>query len=49
VEARCEVAYPQLVGPFWVKGAGHFLCWEKPKVVNSAVRTFCADLLAAAR
>jgi pimeloyl-ACP methyl ester carboxylesterase len=46
IEARCEVAYPQLVGPFWIKDAGHFLCWEKPRVVNGAVRAFCADLLA---
>jgi pimeloyl-ACP methyl ester carboxylesterase len=46
VEERCAVAYPDLVGPFWVKGAGHFLCWEKPTLVNRAVQTFCADLLA---
>ncbi|GAA1987889.1 alpha/beta hydrolase [Catenulispora subtropica] len=45
-EARCEVAYPRLVGPFWIRGAGHFLGWEKPKVVVGAVRSFCADLLA---
>lgn len=45
IEARCEVAYPRLVGPFWIKGAGHFLAWEKPRVVNGAIRSFCADLL----
>jgi pimeloyl-ACP methyl ester carboxylesterase len=46
VEERCAVAYPELVGPFWIKNAGHFLCWEKPSLVNRAVRSFCADLLA---
>ncbi|MFI1093778.1 alpha/beta fold hydrolase [Streptomyces sp. NPDC020917] len=46
VEAKCEVAYPQLVGPFWIKGAGHFLSWEKPDTVIRALRGFCADLLA---
>jgi pimeloyl-ACP methyl ester carboxylesterase len=46
IEAKCEVAYPRLVGPFWIKDAGHFLCWEKPRVVNGAVRAFCGDLLA---
>lgn len=48
VEAKLEVAYPQLVGPFWIKGAGHFLCWEKPRLVNGAIRSFCSDLLAEA-
>jgi pimeloyl-ACP methyl ester carboxylesterase len=45
IEARCEVAYPRLVGPFWIRDAGHFLAWEKPRVVTGAVRSFCADLL----
>ena len=46
VEAKCEVAYPDLVGPFWIKGAGHFLSWEKPDAVTRAIRGFSADLLA---
>lgn len=45
IEERCALAYPDLVGPYWIKGAGHFLCWEKPKLVNRAVRSFCADRL----
>ncbi|MER5426554.1 alpha/beta fold hydrolase [Streptosporangium roseum] len=46
VAERCAVAYPQVVGPFWVPGAGHFMPWEKPTVVNRAIRAFCGDLLA---
>ncbi|GAA0582640.1 alpha/beta hydrolase [Kribbella sandramycini] len=45
VEARCALAFPGAVGPFWVKGAGHFLPWERPETVNRAVRAFCGDLL----
>jgi pimeloyl-ACP methyl ester carboxylesterase len=45
VAERCAVAFPQLVGPFWVPGAGHFMPWEKPEVVAGAVRSFCGDLL----
>ncbi|APU16487.1 MULTISPECIES: alpha/beta fold hydrolase [Actinoalloteichus] len=46
IEARCAIAYPQAVGPFWVSGAGHFMPWEKPAVVHRAIRSFCGDLLA---
>jgi pimeloyl-ACP methyl ester carboxylesterase len=45
VEERCLAAFPNAVGPFWVKGAGHFLPWERPVQVNCAVRAFCGDLL----
>ncbi|TDW83359.1 pimeloyl-ACP methyl ester carboxylesterase [Kribbella sp. VKM Ac-2566] len=45
VEQRCAIAYPEAVGPFWVKGAGHFLPWERPELVNRAIRSFCGDLL----
>ena len=30
-EQRCALAFPEAVGPFWVKGAGHFLPWERPE------------------
>ncbi|TDD56369.1 alpha/beta hydrolase [Kribbella antibiotica] len=45
VEERCLLAFPNAVGPFWVKGAGHFLPWERPTIVNRAIRSFCGDLL----
>ncbi len=45
VEERCALAFPEVVGPFWVKGAGHFMAWERPEVVNRAIRSFCGDLL----
>ena len=28
---RMEVAFPEIVGPFVVAGAGHFLMWERPR------------------
>jgi pimeloyl-ACP methyl ester carboxylesterase len=42
---RAEVAYTNLVGPFHVQRGGHFLSWERPTVVNSAIACFCRDLL----
>lgn len=45
IEERCAIAFPEAVGPFWVKGAGHFMPWERPETVNRAIRSFCGDLL----
>jgi pimeloyl-ACP methyl ester carboxylesterase len=42
---RMEAAFPARVGPFLVQGAGHFLQWERPDVLNPAIRGFCLDLL----
>ncbi len=42
---RAKVAYGNLVGPFMVQDAGHFLPWEQPAVFNSALVSFCRDLL----
>jgi pimeloyl-ACP methyl ester carboxylesterase len=42
---RMEAAFPQIVGPFVVPGAGHFLMWERPTVLNRAISAFCRDLL----
>jgi pimeloyl-ACP methyl ester carboxylesterase len=42
---RMELAFPERVGPFLVQNAGHFLQWERPDVLNPAVRYFCLDLL----
>ena len=47
IEQRCAIAFPEAVGPFWVKGAGQFMPWERPETVNRAIRSFCGDLLAA--
>lgn len=49
VEERCAIAFPEAVGPFWVRGAGHFLPWERPPIVNRAIRAYCGDLLTGCR
>jgi pimeloyl-ACP methyl ester carboxylesterase len=36
-----EVAYDEIVGPFVVQGAGHFLQWERADVLNGALRWLC--------
>jgi pimeloyl-ACP methyl ester carboxylesterase len=41
----CEVAFDEIVGPFVVEGAGHFLQWEQARVLNRAVEHSCPDLL----
>ena len=46
---RMEVAFPEIVGPFEVAGAGHFLMWERPRVFNRATEFFCRDLLTQSR
>ena len=42
---RMEAAFPNRVGPFLVQDAGHFLQWERPDVLNPAIRQFCLHLL----
>jgi pimeloyl-ACP methyl ester carboxylesterase len=42
---RMELAFPEIVGPFVVAGAGHFLMWERATVLNRAIAAFCRDLL----
>jgi len=44
-----EVAFEELVGPFVVEGAGHFLQWERAHVLNQALTYFCLDLLEGSR
>ncbi len=41
---RCEVAFPEIVGPFIVQRAGHFLQWERADLVNRSLIYFFADL-----
>jgi pimeloyl-ACP methyl ester carboxylesterase len=43
----CEVAFSELVGPFVVPRAGHFLQWERAELFNRTVTYFLRDLLAA--
>jgi pimeloyl-ACP methyl ester carboxylesterase len=44
-DRMAAVVFPDHVGPFLVRDAGHFLQWEAPTVFNSAVRSFCRDRL----
>jgi pimeloyl-ACP methyl ester carboxylesterase len=41
---RCEVVFTELVGPFVVPRAGHFLQWERAELLNGAVDYFLRDL-----
>lgn len=40
----CEIAFSELVGPFVVPGAGHFLQWERAELLNKSLEYFLADL-----
>jgi pimeloyl-ACP methyl ester carboxylesterase len=40
----CEVAFSELVGPFVVPRAGHFLQWERAQLFNRTVEYFLRDL-----
>jgi pimeloyl-ACP methyl ester carboxylesterase len=44
--ARCEVVFSELIGPFVVPGAGHFLQWERAELLNRALSYFLRDLTA---
>jgi len=39
---RCEQVFTELVGPFVVPRAGHFLQWERAELLNQAIRYFLA-------
>ncbi|MBA3865013.1 MAG: alpha/beta fold hydrolase [Solirubrobacterales bacterium] len=41
----CEVAFTELVGPFVVEGAGHFLQWERAELLNKSLEYFLGGLL----
>jgi pimeloyl-ACP methyl ester carboxylesterase len=43
--ARCRLAYPDLIGPFIVPDSGHFMQWEQPATVASALRGFCGGAM----
>ena len=40
----CEVAFTELVGPFLVQRAGHFLQWERAELLNRTLEYFLRDL-----
>jgi pimeloyl-ACP methyl ester carboxylesterase len=40
----CEVAFSELVGPFVVQRAGHFLQWERAELFNRATAYFLHEL-----
>jgi pimeloyl-ACP methyl ester carboxylesterase len=40
----CEVAFSELIGPFVVEGAGHFLQWERAGLLNKAIEYFLGEL-----
>jgi pimeloyl-ACP methyl ester carboxylesterase len=40
----CEVAFSELIGPFVVPRAGHFLQWERAELLNRALEYFLRDL-----
>jgi pimeloyl-ACP methyl ester carboxylesterase len=40
----CEVAFSELIGPFLVQRAGHFLQWERADVLNQAIAYFLGGL-----
>jgi pimeloyl-ACP methyl ester carboxylesterase len=41
---RCEAAFTDLVGPFVVPRAGHFLQWERAELFNRAVVAFLRNV-----
>lgn len=42
---RCEVVFSELIGPFVVPRAGHFLQWERAGLLNQALAYFLRDLI----
>lgn len=44
-DRMAALVFPNHVGPFLVRDAGHFLQWEAAELLNGAVRAFCGDLL----
>ena len=43
---RARAAYPNLVGPFLVPDAGHYVQWEQPETISTALALFCGHALA---
>jgi pimeloyl-ACP methyl ester carboxylesterase len=45
-DRMAAVVFPDHVGPFLLRDAGHFVPWEAPHALVSATVMFCGDLLA---
>ena len=45
-DRMAAVVFPDHVGPFLLRDCGHFVPWEAPHALTSALRAFCRDLLA---
>jgi pimeloyl-ACP methyl ester carboxylesterase len=45
-DKMAAVTFPDHVGPFLLRDCGHFVPWEAPHALTSAVTAFCGDLLA---
>ncbi len=43
-DRMAAAVFPNHVGPFLLRDCGHFVPWEAPHALTSAVRTFCRDL-----
>jgi pimeloyl-ACP methyl ester carboxylesterase len=48
-DRMAAAVFPDHVGPFLLRDCGHFVPWEAARAFESAVVSFCGDLLAAAR
>ena len=44
-DRMAAVVFPNHVGPFLLRDAGHFVQWEAADVLNGAIRAFCRDLV----
>ena len=44
-DRMAALVFPDHVGPFLLRNTGHFVPWEAPGPLTSAVRAFCRDLL----
>jgi pimeloyl-ACP methyl ester carboxylesterase len=44
-DRMAAVTFPNHVGPFLLRDCGHFVPWEAPTQLVSAIRSFCRDLL----
>jgi pimeloyl-ACP methyl ester carboxylesterase len=45
-DRMAALVFPNHVGPFLVRDAGHFVQWEAATLLNGAVHAFCGDRLA---